>query len=216
MTVGPCVALAERSLLAIADGEWDSAERYLGQARTLARDAKLEDHPPVTIVYAAAARIALHQGDRQRVREELARAQRLRPALTYAVPYLAVQARLELATCYLALADPAGARTLLREIEQILLRRADLGVLVGQTEKLRALLTKMRGSSGFGASALTAAELRLLPLLCTHLSFREIGEELFLSPNTVKSQAVSIYRKLGVSNRSQAVTQSRELGLLDT
>ena len=73
----------------------------------------------------------------------------------------------------------------------------------------------MRGSSGPGASALTAAELRLLPLLCTHLSFPEIGEELFLSPNTVKSQAISIYRKLGVSNRSQAVTQSRELGLLE-
>jgi len=215
VTVGPCVALAERSLLAIADGEWDSAERYLGQARTLARDANLEDHPPVTIVYAAAARIALHQGDRQRAREELAGAQRLRPALTYAVPHLAVQARLELAACYLALADPAGARTLLREIEQILLRRADLGVLVRQTEELRARLTKIRGSGGSGASALTAAELRLLPLLCTHLSFPEIGEELFLSPNTVKSQAVSIYRKLGVSSRSQAVTQSRALGLLE-
>jgi len=215
VTVGPCVALAERSLLASAAGEWDSAERYLGQARTLARDAKLEDHPPVTIVYAAAARIALHRGDRQRAREDLAVAQRLRPALTYAVPHLAVQARLELAACYLTLADPAGARTLLREIDQILLLRADLGVLAGQTEELRARLTKMRGSSGAGASALTAAELRLLPLLCTHLSFPEIGEELFLSPNTVKSQAISIYRKLGVSNRSQAVTQSRELGLLE-
>jgi LuxR family maltose regulon positive regulatory protein len=52
-------------------------------------------------------------------------------------------------------------------------------------------------------------------LLCTRLSFPEIGEELFLSPNTVKSQAISIYRKLGVSNRSQAVTQSRGLGLLE-
>jgi LuxR family maltose regulon positive regulatory protein len=215
VTVGPCVALAERSLLAMADGEWDSAGRYLSQARALARDANLEDHPPVTIVYAAAARIALHQGDKQRAREELAGAQRLRPALTYAVPHLAVQARLELAACYLALADPAGARTLLREIEQILHRRADLGVLVRQTEELRARLTKMRGSSVSGASALTAAELRLLPLLCTHLSFPEIGEELFVSPNTVKSQAVSIYRKLGVSSRSQAVTQSRALGLLE-
>jgi LuxR family maltose regulon positive regulatory protein len=87
--------------------------------------------------------------------------------------------------------------------------------LVRQTGELRARLTKMRGSSGPGASALTAAELRLLPLLGTHLSFPEIGEELFLSPNTVKSQAVSIYRKLGVSNRSQAVTQSRKLGLLE-
>jgi hypothetical protein len=92
--VGPCVALAERSLLAIADGEWDSREQYLDQARTLARDANLDDQPPITILYAAAARVALHHGDRQRAREELARAQRLRPALTYAIPHLAVQASL--------------------------------------------------------------------------------------------------------------------------
>jgi LuxR family maltose regulon positive regulatory protein len=66
-----------------------------------------------------------------------------------------------------------------------------------------------------GASALTAAELRLLPLLSTHLSFPEIAEELFLSRNTIKSQASSIYRKLGASTRSQAITRSRELGLLE-
>jgi LuxR family maltose regulon positive regulatory protein len=60
----------------------------------------------------------------------------------------------------------------------------------------------------------TAAELRLLPLLSTHLSLPEIAQELFLSRNTIKSEANSIYRKLGVSSRSQAVSRSRELGLL--
>ena len=63
--------------------------------------------------------------------------------------------------------------------------------------------------------ALTGAELRLLPLLSTHLSFPEIASELFLSRNTVKSQAYSIYHKLGASSRSQAVARSRELGLLE-
>ena len=57
--------------------------------------------------------------------------------------------------------------------------------------------------------------LRVLPFLATHLSFPEIGAELFLSPNTVKAQAISIYRKLGVSSRSQAVAKSRELALLE-
>ena len=52
-------------------------------------------------------------------------------------------------------------------------------------------------------------------MLATHLSFPEIGAELFLSPHTVKSQAMSAYRKLGASSRSQAVTRSRELGLLE-
>ncbi len=52
-------------------------------------------------------------------------------------------------------------------------------------------------------------------MLSTHLSMPEIAEELFLSPNTIKSQAMSIYRKLGAASRSQAVARSRELGLLE-
>ena len=78
-----------------------------------------------------------------------------------------------------------------------------------------ARLAKQRDSSAPGASALTAAELRLLPLLSTHLSFPEIAGELFLSRNTIKSEAISIYRKLGAASRSQAVARSRELGLLE-
>jgi len=66
-----------------------------------------------------------------------------------------------------------------------------------------------------GASALTAAELCLLPLLATHLSFPEIAAEMFVSRNTVKSHTNSIYRKLGTSSRNQAVSRLRELGLLE-
>jgi ATP/maltotriose-dependent transcriptional regulator MalT len=79
----------------------------------------------------------------------------------------------------------------------------------------QARLANERGSSAPRASALTGAELRLLPLLSTHLSFPEIAGEFFLSCNTIKSQAMSIYQKLGASSRSQAVARSRELGLLE-
>ena len=65
-----------------------------------------------------------------------------------------------------------------------------------------------------GASALTMAERRLLPLLCTHLTAAGIAAKLFLSPHTIKSQMKSVYRKLGATTRTQAVTRSRELGLL--
>ena len=61
---------------------------------------------------------------------------------------------------------------------------------------------------------LTAAELRLLPYLSTHLSIQQISDRLFVSRNTVKSQTVSVYRKLGVSTRSDAVTRAQEIGLL--
>ena len=62
---------------------------------------------------------------------------------------------------------------------------------------------------------LTTAELRTLRYLPTHLSFREIGERAYVSGNTVKTQANSVYRKLDVSCRSDAVTRARQLGLLD-
>jgi LuxR family maltose regulon positive regulatory protein len=63
-------------------------------------------------------------------------------------------------------------------------------------------------------STLTTAELRLLPLLATHLNFPEIGQRLYISKNTVKTQVVSIYRKLGVSSRGEAVQQLEGIGLL--
>jgi LuxR family maltose regulon positive regulatory protein len=103
----------------------------------------------------------------------------------------------------------------MREVDELLRRRAGVGNLAGEAQMLRARLLEERGPSAPGASALTAAELRLLPLLSTHLSFPEIARELFLSRNTIKSQAVSIYRKLGAFSRSQAVARSRELGLLE-
>ena len=212
---GPCIALAERSLLAITSGDWELGRRYLSEARSLARGGNLEDYPPVTILYAVAARMALHEADRPRAEAELTRAQRLRPGLTYAVPHMAVQARIELARCHLALFDLGAARTLLREAEEILVRRPRLGVFVRQAADLRAELSRARGSPALGASALTTAELRLLPMLSTHLSFREIAEEMFLSRHTVKAEAMSIYRKLGASSRSQAVGRARELALLD-
>ncbi len=82
-------------------------------------------------------------------------------------------------------------------------------------EEPRLRLAKERASAFPGASALTPAESRLLPALCTHLSLPEIADEMFLSAHTIRTQCKSIYRKLGVAGRSQAVTRARELGLLD-
>ena len=157
----------------------------------------------------------MRREDIRTARQQLVSAQRLRPVLTYAVPHLAVQARIELTRVHLALGDIAGARTLIREIDELLKRRPDLGTLVGEARALRVQLSAEHAPSIRRASALTSAELRVLPMLATHLSFPEIGAHLLLSPHTVKSQAASIYRKLGASSRSQAVARSRELGLLE-
>jgi ATP/maltotriose-dependent transcriptional regulator MalT len=61
---------------------------------------------------------------------------------------------------------------------------------------------------------LTPAERRVLPYLATNLAYPEIAEQLYVSRHTVKTQVISIYRKLGVSCRRDAVEEARRLGLI--
>ncbi len=68
---------------------------------------------------------------------------------------------------------------------------------------------------GPGTPALTPAEARVLRQLPTHLSFGDIADALFVSRNTVKTQAIAVYRKLGVTSRAKAVEKARETGLID-
>jgi LuxR family maltose regulon positive regulatory protein len=207
------VALAERSILAMGRGDWPLAEDLAERARGSAHPEWLERYPASALLYAALARLAVHRGDVPQARSDLAHAEGLRPQLTYALPHLAVQVRLELARTYLALTDVAAAKTTLWEVDNLLWNRPDLGVLLDQAEELGAQLGAMREGT-IGASSLTGAEVRLLRLLGTHYSFREIGGQLYLSQHTVKSQAMSIYRKFGVSSRSQAIQHARDLGLV--
>jgi LuxR family maltose regulon positive regulatory protein len=139
----------------------------------------------------------------------------MRPQLGAAIPWFGVQTRLELARAHLLLGDSEGARTLFREASDVIRQRPDLGTLRVQARELRDTLANVASVEDGWASTLTAAELRLLPLLTTHLSFREIAERLFVSRNTVKSQAISVYRKLGASSRSEAIERALELGLVD-
>jgi LuxR family maltose regulon positive regulatory protein len=139
---------------------------------------------------------------------------RSRPSLTFALPYLAVRVRLHLARVYFSMADATIARHLLREIDDILLHRRALGTLVEEVSDFRQLLTSSVQTGATGGPPLTSAELRLLPYLQTHLTLREIGERLFVSRNTISSEVSSIYRKLGVSSRGDAVRQATTVGLL--
>jgi LuxR family maltose regulon positive regulatory protein len=206
-------ALAQRCLLAIQRDDWAQAETLANQALAIMAARQLDDYIQSPLVRAVAARTALHRGDVPAARDHLVHATRLRPLLTYAIADNAVQTLLELGRAYLTLDDLAGARTVLRQARDILKLRPDLGILPAQVKELWSRLEQAR-EAGPEASSLTNAELRLLPLLATHLSFTEIGERLFVSKHTVKTQAISIYRKLGVSSRSQAVQRGQEIGLL--
>ena len=64
------------------------------------------------------------------------------------------------------------------------------------------------------ATSLTAREQSLLEFLPSHLSYAQIAARTFLSVNTVKSNLKSIYRKLGVASRAEAVELARQAGLI--
>ena len=148
------VALCERSLVAMARSEWSKAQVFAGRARTVVRRAGKQDYYATPLVCAVHARTALHRGDVSAARQELVTAQRLRPLLTYALPHFAVQARIELARVHLALSDPEGARTLMREVDELLRRRPDLGNLTDEAAAFRARLSdgaRSRRSRGVGA-----------------------------------------------------------------
>jgi LuxR family maltose regulon positive regulatory protein len=205
------VALAQQALLALRLDDHALATAAASEARALAADTT-EDTTAI-LVHAAAARVLLRQSRFDEARAELEAARRLEPLLTHALPWLAVGARLELARAYLTLRDAAAASELLRGAAAVQRLLRDLGILEGERVALEAAVLAAEPGAA-NTSGLTNAELRLLPLLATHLSFREIGTRLYLSRHTVKTQAISLYRKLGVSSRSEAMQIAKELGLL--
>jgi LuxR family maltose regulon positive regulatory protein len=209
------IARCELALLALADGDVARAESEATLARELFDDAPTADQVVTAILLAATARVAVVRKHGAQARQALAAAQRLRPLLMEVPSWFAVRVQLELAKTHLDLRDPRGAATLYHEAEQVLRRRPRLGSLVEEAEEVRARIASTVEDSDGWASTLTAAELRLLPLLTTHLSFREIAERLFVSRNTVKTQAIAVYRKLDASSRSEAIERAVALGLVD-
>ena len=210
------LAQAQLALLAANQGAWGEAGQRARAAQALVEEANLGDYSSSALAYVATARVALHEARPEDARAALTRAHRLRPLLDHSLPWLTIQVGLELARTHLALADASAARTVLNETELVLALRPDMGLLVEDARELRERVTATSGPGGAWAMSLTGAELRLLPYLATHLMFPEIAARLFISRNTVKSEAVAIYRKLGVSSRSEAIERAVEVGLLES
>jgi LuxR family maltose regulon positive regulatory protein len=209
------VGLALLALLALAENERADAEAFAGEADSLSELEPPSDSVASLLLEAVGARNAARRGELGEAAVRLERAEELLPLATYAVPWLSALALLELVHVKLALADADGARALLRCVSDILRVRPRLGVVVQHTAELDRRTRALAEPEGRWATSLTPAERRLLPLLATHLSFREIGERLYVSRNTVKTQAIAVYRKFGVTSRSAAIERAVALGLID-
>jgi LuxR family transcriptional regulator, maltose regulon positive regulatory protein len=209
------MALGHAAVLALGRGDRAAAEAHARKARGILLTNGLTEQAAAVSIDALDARLAMTHHAVDQARRDIAHAQRIRSSANHSVPWLAVRARLDLVRAHIALGDGGGARTLMGEVREIVAVRPDLGSLLDEIREVSERVADLRGGVA-GASTLTIAELRLLPLLTTHLTFREIGERLFISQNTVKTQAISIYRKLDSASRSEAIERAVAIGLLES
>lgn len=206
-------ALGQRALIAIGRQDWDLATSLVDQSLAIIDDRSLDGYHTSGLALAAAARLARRNNDMTRTQKLLARASTVRPRLSVTFPGESVQILVEMARAHVELSNIAVARVLIREADEIVVQLPDLGVLAEDVASIKESIAGL-GPGKAGLPALTKAELRLLPLLATHMSFPEIGEQLFVSRHTIKSQATSIYRKLRSSTRSEAIAKAYDIGLL--
>jgi LuxR family transcriptional regulator, maltose regulon positive regulatory protein len=209
------LCLAQLALLAIGDGDWEQGSLLAMRARSQVERVGLDGHPTSALVYAVSAlvrayrdRIEDAQADRRRAAELLSR------LLDY-VTWYDVEARVALARAALRLGDVTGTRTLLGEASRALGHDDESPVLRAWIDEIWEQVEAFTVTELVGPSSLTTAELRVLALMPTHLSFREMGRRLHVSANTIKTHAHAIYRKLDVCSRSEAVVRARSTGLLD-
>jgi LuxR family maltose regulon positive regulatory protein len=212
---GPhALCLAQLALLAKADGDWEQAAALVRRARGLQRRHGIEDYATQAIVWATSANVLAHRGEVVAARKEAQRATGLLAQLQGEGPWMAIEARIVLARTALRLGDSVAARNLLSEAEQAFKLTPDAVVLRERLDESWEWAQSIAVQLPAGVSSLTTAELRVLQHLPTHLSFREIGERIHVSQNTVKTQALAVYRKLDVGSRSEAVDRARALGLI--
>jgi LuxR family maltose regulon positive regulatory protein len=211
-------AAGELALLAAERNDWSRAQRTAARAVQLVETGGLGDQLFSALAFVAAARVAAHTGDRPEAQRYAGRALRLHadpsPA---AFPWLSAQLAIALGRTFLDLGDLTAARHRAEEARAQLTRLLSEGVLRDQLRRLSADLARGGGHVRVpSAMALTEAEMRVLQLLQTHLSLGEIGDELYISRNTVKTQVAAVYRKLRCSTRTEAVRRGSDLGLLES
>jgi LuxR family maltose regulon positive regulatory protein len=207
------LALATLALIAVARGDIARAEGLADTARGLAVRDELTEAPQGSLAYTATGAVRAAQGRLNEARAEFGHAvwSRRRPGMS---PWATLEGMLGLAQVLLDLGEKTEAGKLLEEAQHVLAEFPE------DVEVLRARLEGLwRQNSApprlmFRGSTLTEREVAVLRLLRGSLSLREIGQELYVSPNTVKTHAQAIYRKLGVSTRHDAVTRGRESGVL--
>jgi LuxR family transcriptional regulator, maltose regulon positive regulatory protein len=202
------------SLAGVEQMTLDQADDLAQRAREIATDGDLGlvGSPQSSVAFLAAGAVYAARGRLQEARGELEQALRIRRRWPGLSPWYTLEILLRLAAVLVDLGDRHGAAQLMDDA------RSALGSLPEGSERYRARLERLeqRGQAAqpqatAGTGQLTERELAVLRMLSGTLSLREIGLELNLSQNTIKTHAQAIYRKLGVNTRSDAVQRARRI-----
>jgi LuxR family transcriptional regulator, maltose regulon positive regulatory protein len=209
------LCLAQLVLLAGEEEDYERATTLAERATAQIRRCGLEQCPTLALPIAVSAELRARRGRVTEATSEIREALGLLTRITDPSPWYEAECRIVLARATLKLNGHAAAGELLDEARRALGRTPDAPVLRDWLDDASAEVNLALSSTASEDWSLTTAELRVLRFLPSHLSFREIGARLYLSPNTVKTHARGIYRKLGVASRAGAVDSACEAGLLD-
>ncbi|MFI5046291.1 MAG: LuxR C-terminal-related transcriptional regulator [Acidimicrobiia bacterium] len=207
-------AAAQLARLDADAGAWGDALRHLDTALAVVAQFGFEERTPMCQVYATAGHVHAHEG-RGDAKDLLKHALWLVGSLRGVARFVVLDVRIVLARSLALVGELELARVVAHETADLLDTYPDAGELPAMLDEARARIDAADLPLGVSASPLTPAELRVLRYLPTHLSFAEIADEVYVSRNTVKTQAIAVYRKLGVTSRAAAVERARAAGLLD-
>jgi LuxR family maltose regulon positive regulatory protein len=206
-SAGAC-SLAHLAVISLRAGDEDAALACAQRAHAIVEQPRMRGDLASVATWSVMALLLCRRGDLEGAAVAVERANAMLPRLTEAFWWLMIETRILLAPALAALGRDAEAATGLEEAAALLAKYPDAGELPDwhqQTVRSLGLAGRRRQPS----PALSEAERRILRLLATDLSLSEIGRELYLSANTVKTHTRSIYRKLGVSSREEAVKAAR-------
>jgi LuxR family maltose regulon positive regulatory protein len=211
---GHAFARSTLALVAAERGQMDVARLHATGARSLVGAVGGSRSWLGANASAAMGLVHAAEGDLSEAERELASAEhffRDEVATVHHAWILAVLARVRCRRGRLGDADSA-LRSALGAMREL----ADGGRVPSLADEVSRELAAARSRAAGGEllEAPSKAELAVLRLLDSELSVRQIAQELFLSANTVRSHSRSIYRKLNVSSRADAVARAEALGLL--
>ena len=208
------VARSTLALVAVAQGRVASARGHAEQAKAAVGRIGTSRSWLGANASAALGSVLVAEGSLGAAEHELAVAERFfadELATLHHTWLLVLLARVRLGRGRLGEAEET-----LRAARQALDELKDSGPVAALADQVGGELEAARGRASHGEvlDPPSEAELAVLQLMVTDLSTREIGERLFLSPNTIRSHRRALYLKLGVHSRAEAIARATELGLL--